>query len=186
MDTLWSEKIAFLLFEAVYFLFFLVLSSVSTSTVVYTIARIYTTNEITFAEVMNVVPKVWKRVLVTLTWSFIIVLVYNMISFSILVPWLEFNIGPSTSTGPTIWGLLFAIYMMGFVCISIIWHLASVVSVLEEDYGIEAMMKSMALVKGKMLDHQEIIDKSYIGDHLEVYIGDYDPLRSKDVKLEQF
>ncbi|KAK9135068.1 hypothetical protein Syun_014398 [Stephania yunnanensis] len=34
---------------------------------------------------------------------------------------------------------------------SVIWHLASVVSVLEDKYGIQAMVKSNALIKGKML-----------------------------------
>ncbi|KAI3451551.1 hypothetical protein Pfo_008216 [Paulownia fortunei] len=248
LDTLWSEQIVFWLFKALYFILFLVLSLLSTSAVVYTVACIYTTKETTFGEVMRVVPKVWKRVMVTFAWSFIIVLVYNLAAFSILVSWLGSNISPIT-TRPAIWGSFFVIYMMGFVYISIIWHLASVVSVLEEDCGIEAMMKSMALVKGKMaisvavfmflnlcfmliqlafqrfvvlgesfwgrigcgilcffllsgftllgltiqtliylvckLYHHEIVNKSYLANHLEVYLGDYAPLRSKDVQFEQ-
>ena len=141
---------------------------------------------------------------------------------------------------------------MGFVYISVVWHVASVVSVLEDDCcGIQAMVKSKALIKGKMKlaisiflflnlwfigiqmayeryvvlggsvwwriafgnlcfnllvililfglviqtviyfvcksYHHESIDKSSLADHLEVYLGDYVPLTSKDVQLiEQF
>ncbi|KAK9292464.1 hypothetical protein L1049_020437 [Liquidambar formosana] len=39
---------------------------------------------------------------------------------------------------------------MGVVYISIIWRLASVVTVLEDSYGIQAMKRSKALIKDKM------------------------------------
>lgn len=135
---------------------------------------------------------------------------------------------------------------------SLVWHLASVVSVLEDAKGVQAMNKSQALMKGKMLVavcifvilglasfgiqtafqnlvvhgwstgvvgkafyaivcflllvkvflfvlviqtvlyfvcksyHHENIDKSALSDHLEVYLlGEYVPLKSKDVQLEQ-
>ncbi|KAG8383840.1 hypothetical protein BUALT_Bualt04G0055600 [Buddleja alternifolia] len=116
---------------------------------VYTVACIYTSKETTFDEVMCVVPKVWKRLMVTFAWNLIVVLAYNMVAFLVLLPWLG-SVGPST-TGLVILCLVLVIYMMGFVYISIIWHLASVVSVLEDDCGIEAMFKSKALVKGKMI-----------------------------------
>ncbi|EYU18031.1 hypothetical protein MIMGU_mgv1a013845mg [Erythranthe guttata] len=41
-------------------------------------------------------------------------------------------------------------YFMGLLYITMIWHLASVVSVLEESYGLNAMRKSRGLIKGKM------------------------------------
>lgn len=135
---------------------------------------------------------------------------------------------------------------------TLVWHLASVVSVLEDARGVQAMNKSQALMKGKMLVaisiflilglasygvqfafqnlvvhgwsvgvvakagyailcflllvklflfglviqtvlyfvcksyHHENIDKSALSDHLEVYLlGEYVPLKSKDVQLEQ-
>ncbi|XP_012828822.1 PREDICTED: uncharacterized protein LOC105950046 [Erythranthe guttata] len=39
---------------------------------------------------------------------------------------------------------------MGLLYITMIWHLASVVSVLEDSYGLNAMMKSRGLIKGKV------------------------------------
>ncbi|PIM98282.1 hypothetical protein CDL12_29238 [Handroanthus impetiginosus] len=140
---------AFWLFQTVYFIFFLVLSMLSTAVVVYTVACIYTRKEVTCFQVMSVVPKIWKRLTVTFAWSFIVVFVYNMTSFFVLIPWVG-SIGPGVG-GVAILGPLLIIYMMGFVYISIIWHLASVVSVLEEVCGVEAMIKSRGLVKGKMV-----------------------------------
>ncbi|KAL5647351.1 hypothetical protein ACJX0J_041706, partial [Zea mays] len=34
--------------------------------------------------------------------------------------------------------------------------------------------------------HHESLDKTNISDHLEVYLGDYVPLKASDVQMEQF
>lgn len=143
-----EEIIAFrLILKIAYFVFFLTLSLLSTSAVIHAVECFYAKKEITFVELMSVVPKVWKRLTVTFIWSFILLFVYNIAAFSILFP--NINLGRFNIV---IWGALLLIYMMGFVYISIIWHLACVVSVLEDDCcGIEAMMKSKAIVKGKMV-----------------------------------
>ncbi|XP_074374284.1 uncharacterized protein LOC141714679 [Apium graveolens] len=135
---------------------------------------------------------------------------------------------------------------------TMVWQLASVVTVLEDSYGFKAMVKSNSLIKGNMwvsliiffklnfalvgiqivfqlfvvhgysVDtwkkivlgilcflllvvlilfwlvaqtiiyfvcksyHHENIDKSSLSDHLEVYLGEYEPLKSKDVQLEHY
>ncbi|KAJ8424276.1 hypothetical protein Cgig2_018075 [Carnegiea gigantea] len=206
-DMLSSEWATYWLVQLAYITFLLIFSLLSTSAVVYTIACIYTGKEITFKKVMSVVPKVWKRVMVTFLWNFGII---------------------------------------------VIWQLASVVSVTEESYGIQAMVKSKGLVKGKLgiacatflvfylclvgiqtlfersevfwwgvgiggkvgygivclvlltllflvglvaqtiiyfvckSYHHENIDKSSLADHLEVYLGEYVPLNAKNIQLEQF
>uniref|UniRef100_A0A5B7BX90 Polyadenylate-binding protein 1-B-binding protein n=1 Tax=Davidia involucrata TaxID=16924 RepID=A0A5B7BX90_DAVIN len=247
-DIISSEWTAFWLFKISYFIFFLILSLLSTSAVVYTIACIYTAKEITFKKVMSVVPKVWKRLMVTFIWNFIIVFAYNVVALVLLVLWVIL-IGPAT-IGLVILAIFVILYLMGFVYTSVVWHLASVVSVLEDVYGIQAMIKSNALIKGKMgvaiaifllltlcfiviqlvfqwyvvlgksfgsrigfgilcflllfmlilfglviqtvlyfvckSYHHENIDKSSLADHLEVYLGEYVPLKAKDVQLEQF
>ncbi|KAK9292678.1 hypothetical protein L1049_020656 [Liquidambar formosana] len=245
-----SEWTAFWLFYAAYFTFSLILSLLSTAAVVYTVACIYTAKEITFKKVMSVVPKVWKRLIVTFIWNFIIVFAYNIVALVILVLWVIL-IGPSR-IGIVVLVVFWILYLMGFLYISIIWHLANVVTVLEDSHGIQAMMKSKALLKGKMgvaiavflflylcfvviqlafemfvvlgefvgiglvmgygiiclsllaalvlfgliaqtviyfvckSYHHENIDKSSLADHLEVYLGEYVPLKTKDVQLEQF
>lgn len=249
-DMISSEWALFFLFKAAYFTFLLIFSLLSTAAVVYTIASIYTAREVTFNKVMSVVPKVWKRLMVTFLSIFLAVFAYNFVSIVVLITCV-FLVGPSKFVLLDL--LLFAIlYFMGLVYMSIIWQLASVVSVLEEASGFKAMMKSRELIKGKtwvtiiiffLLNlsflglnvlfenkfvhgsslgilnrasfgilsllallvlylfelviktviyfvcksyHHENIDKSALSDHLEVYLGEYVPLKSKDVQLEQF
>lgn len=246
-DLISSEWARFWAFQAAYFIIVLILSLLSTSAVVYTIASIYTAKEITFKKVMSVVPKVWKRLIVTFICSFAIVLVYNIVAIALLVLWVAF-VGFS-AFGVTISILLLIFYLIGSVYITIVWHLASVVSVLEDVYGFKAMIKSRVLIKGKMgvavgfiillsvcfvgieaafenfvvlgmvpglgirilvgilcclflfkvilfglvvqtiiyfvckSYHHENIDKSALKYHLGVYLGEYVPLKEKDVQL---
>ncbi|KAJ0096870.1 hypothetical protein Patl1_27946 [Pistacia atlantica] len=245
-----SKWTAFWLFKFAYFTFFLILTLLSTSAVVYTIACIYTAKNISFKKVMSVVPKVWKRLMVTFLWSFAIIFLYHVVAVIVLVFWLIFL--AQNTVGALMGVALLAFYLCGFVYIGIVWHLASVVSVLEDVYGIKALKKSKNLIKGKMgisigmfvvlslflggievlfenvvvlglspnvgitilvgivcfllvvmvillglvvetiiyfvckSYHHENIDKSSLADHLEVYLGEYVPLKAKDVQLEQF
>ncbi|XP_022143570.1 uncharacterized protein LOC111013415 [Momordica charantia] len=246
-DVISSEWIGFWLFKAAYFTFFLVLALLSTAAVVYTVACIYTAKEVTFRKVISVVPKVWRRLMLTFVWNSVIVLVYN-IAFGVLL-FLWAAILGFGGVGIVILGGLAASYLVGFVYISVVWHLASVVSVLEDVYGIQAMVKSRELIKGKMKlscavfltfallflgsqlvfqtlvvlgsskynglrialgilcflllfkvflfglvaqtiiyfvcksYHHQNIDKSSLSDHLEVYLGEYVPLKAQDVQL---
>lgn len=249
-DTLSTERAAFWLFKAFYFTFLLILSLLSTSAAVYTVACIYTAKKIAFRKVMSVVPRVWKRLIVTFLWSFVLVLVYNFVSAALFYPWARYY-GLNGGTGIAIFIALVILYLTGFIYISIVWHLASVISVLEDSYGIKAMIKSRRLIKGKMgaavaifftvaacfvgvellfenfvvassvsgwnmgisipvgilclfllctvflfglvvqtviyfvckSFHHENIDKSSLADHLEVYLGEYVPLKARDVQL---
>ncbi|XP_075499453.1 uncharacterized protein LOC142537855 [Primulina tabacum] len=246
-----SEWTEILLFKIGYLLFFLILVLLSTSAVVYTIACIYTAKEITFEKVMSVVPKVWKRLMVTFICNFVIVFAYNIVAVVIAV-FAVVILQPSTRVGETLLLFYLIIYFVGLMYITMIWQLASVVSVLEESYGVNAMSKSQTLIKGKMgvsaaiffvlglcfvgvevvfkifvvaayekglgyrvglgigclslmsilmlfglvmqtivyfvckSYHHENIDKSALANHLGEYLGEYVPLKSKDVQMEQF
>ncbi|CAK7354874.1 unnamed protein product [Dovyalis caffra] len=251
-DIISSEWTAFWLFKIAYFTFLLILSLLSTSAVVYTIACVYTAKPITFKKIMSVVPKVWKRLMVTFIWSFAVVVVYNIVAIVVLIILFValINHVPAAGFRILLIVVLVIFYSVGLLYITIVWHLASVVSVLEDFYGIKAMRKSKELIKGKMgvaaaifivvgicfvgiqflfetyvvlgwpvgvrigmgilcflllfkvilfglviqtvfyfvckSYHHENIDKSSLADHLEVYLGDYVPLKSKDVQMEQF
>ncbi|EXB37653.1 hypothetical protein L484_021860 [Morus notabilis] len=247
-----TELITLWLFKVAYFTFLLIFSLLSTSAVVYTIACIYTGKEATFKKVMSVVPKVWKRLMVTFLWTFLAFSAYNIAAVIVLfAALLSVN---STYDADLVIGIVLVIaYLLGFVYLSLIWHLACVVSVLEDIRGIEAMNKSKGLIRGKtgvamiifsklafsvfvlqfafqrlvvdgwslgVVDrvgygiicllvllklvlfalviqtvlyfvcksyHHEGIDKSALSDHLDVYqLGEYVPLKAKDVQLEQF
>ncbi|KAK4572582.1 hypothetical protein RGQ29_030842 [Quercus rubra] len=249
-DVLSSELITFLLFKIAYVTILLILSLLSTSAVVYTIACIYTGREVDFKKVMSVVPKVWKRLMATFLCSYLFFFVYNILAFVIFVIYV-LGFGSTKAFIPI--SIVFTIlYCVGFVYMTIVWQLASVVTVLEDTFGFGAMIKSKALIRGKMgvatlvflkliislitieslfknivvhgvsLDivsrvgfgvlcllllfnlflfglvvqtvlyfvcksyHHENIDKSALSDHLEVYLGEYVPLKAKDVQLEQY
>lgn len=149
-DRLTSEWTAFWIFKVMYHICLLVLSLLSTSAVVYTIACAYTTKEITFRKVISVVPTVWKRLMITFLWTFLIMFLYNFVMLLIEILLLV-TVGLSNDVAFYIHSVIvLIIWAIGFVYISVIWHLASVVSVLEESYGYKAFSKSKALIKGKM------------------------------------
>ncbi|CAK9133785.1 unnamed protein product [Ilex paraguariensis] len=209
----------------------------------------FSTREVTFKKVMRVVPKVWKRLMVTFLCTFLVFFVYNLVAVLIFFIW------AITDGGNTIAVVIFFIilicYVVGFVYLTILWQLASVVSVLEDTYGFKAMIKSKELIKGKMWVaivfffklnfslyaiqyvfqyfvvygwplrseyrigvgllcfllllmlilfglviqtiiyfvcksyHQESIDKSALSEHLEVFQGEYERLKPKDIQLKE-
>ncbi|PRQ24914.1 hypothetical protein RchiOBHm_Chr6g0277711 [Rosa chinensis] len=254
-DVLTKERATFWLFKAAYFTSMLIFSLLSTSAVVYTIACVYTAREITFRKIMSVVPRVWKRVMITFLCTVLAFLLYNIVAVVVGIVCLALLYSNSGDGGLAFFItfiFLLILYAIGFVYMTIIWQLASVVSVLEETKGIKAMIKSKKLLRGNMwvasiiffkivalayviqfsfqalvVDgwvfgimgrigfgvlllllllklilfllviqtvlyfvcksyHHENIDKSALSYHLEViYLGDYVPLKSKDVQLEQ-
>jgi hypothetical protein len=144
-NTASSEWAAFWLFEAIYVIFLLILSLLSTSAVAYTIACIYAAKEVTFKKVMSATPKVWKRLTITVLLSSVIVFVYNIIAIALI--YLGFHLG---TAGFVFIIVILILYPIGFIYIGIVWHLASVVSVLEDSKGLKALAKSKRLIKGKM------------------------------------
>lgn len=77
--------------------------------------------------------------------------VYNMATFSLLYYSRSGSMEGLMTGQIAVSGPVFVIYMIGFAYISMVWHVASVVSVLEEECGVEAMMKSKELVKGNLV-----------------------------------
>ncbi|KAF1866066.1 hypothetical protein Lal_00013503 [Lupinus albus] len=149
-DMITSEWITFWLFKMVYFTFLLIFSLLSTSAVVYTIACIYTAKEVTFKKVISVVPKVWKRLMLTFLCTFAAFFAYNLITLVVIILCkitIEEN---GKISGNIIVLVIIAIfYLIGFVYLTLVWQLASVVTVLEDCYGVKAMKKSKELIKGK-------------------------------------
>ncbi|CAK8567454.1 unnamed protein product [Lathyrus sativus] len=249
-DIISSEWTTFLLFKLVYFTFLLIFSLLSTSAVVYTVASIFTARDVSFKTVMSVVPRVWKRLMVTFLCTFLAFFVYNIMAILVFIIWallIGYNSG-----GVVILVIIGTLYFVGFLYLTVVWQLASVVTILEDSYGVEAMMKSNELIKGKMglsiviflmlsvsifgiqflftkvvvggwglsfvgrtvsgilcvvllphlflvglvvqtvlyfvckSYHHQSIDKSALSEHLEVYHGEYEALKDKDVQLENY
>ncbi|KAG4958483.1 hypothetical protein JHK87_035116 [Glycine soja] len=144
-----SELITLVLFKIAYFTLLLIFSLLSTSAVVYTIASIYTAKEVTFKRVMSVVPKVWKRLMLTFLCAFAAFFIYNIVTM--LVMFLSIVTIGISSGGVVVLVLITILYFIGFVYLTVVWQLASVVTVLEDSWGIRAMAKSKELIKGKMV-----------------------------------
>lgn len=145
-----SDLIELSLSRVAYCILVLMFSLLSMSTVVYTIACVYTSRPITFGRAISVVPKVWKRLMVTYLWGFLATIVYtictavtNLICYHLL------DLLHSPAIKLTLGFILLILSLFGLVYINVIWHLAGAISVLEDIYGIQAMFKSKNLVKGK-------------------------------------
>ncbi|GLJ55710.1 hypothetical protein SUGI_1196700 [Cryptomeria japonica] len=150
LHKLYVEIGELFLFEAAYISFVFAFSLLSTAAVVYTVASVYTRKELTYARVMSVVPRVWKRLIVTFLWYFAVMLAYY-VAVLFAVFWLILIIGKENlKSGRFFFGLL-VITIISFsvhVYIGMVWHVACVVSVLEERWGLGAMKKSKDLIKG--------------------------------------
>ncbi|XP_012843296.1 PREDICTED: uncharacterized protein LOC105963438 [Erythranthe guttata] len=149
-DLVSSEWSLYVLFKAVYVTSLLVLALLATSAVVYTVACVYTNREITFKKVMSVVPKVWKRLMVTFLCTYLGFFAYNVAFAVTLYLWFV-TLCEVSIVGPVVLWIIFVSYAIGFVYVSVIWQLASVVTVLEDSCGFKAMIKSKNLIKGKIL-----------------------------------
>jgi hypothetical protein len=255
LQRLGADWAALLLFKAAYLLALLLFSLLSTAAAVFSVASVYSAKRdaLTFPRVLSVVPRVWRRLAATFVAAFGLLFAYHLVFIAVFIGLLV-----ATDNGSGLAGLLAVLvavaYLVGLVYLSVVWHLASVVSVLEDLKGFQAMRKSKALIQGKLWTaaaifatlnlvfvvvellfrswvvqggrhglgagarlllglamlaalcavvmvalvvqtmvylvcksyHHESIDKSNISDHLEVYLGDYVPLKASDVQMEHF
>ncbi|KAL5071128.1 hypothetical protein RYX36_022015 [Vicia faba] len=147
-DIVSSQFITLLLFKLFYFTFLLIFSLLSTAAIVYTTASIFTSKDLSFKKVIKIVPKVWKRLMLTFLCAYAAFFAYNFLTFLVIIlVALTLNI---KNGGAVLLILLIIFYFIGFVYLTLIWQLASVVTVLEDLYGFKAMVKSKELIKGKM------------------------------------
>ncbi|KAI8531436.1 hypothetical protein RHMOL_Rhmol11G0137000 [Rhododendron molle] len=147
-NSLSPEGAAFWLVAFVYWTFFLVFSVLSTSAVVYTVASVYTGYDVTFGKVMSVIPKVWKRLMVTFLCAFLAIFLCNVV---LVVPITIWRVTKHVDMADLVVFLAIVILsVVGIVYMTVVWWLAGVVSVLEDIKGIKAMTKSRNLIQGKM------------------------------------
>ncbi|THG07514.1 hypothetical protein TEA_006404 [Camellia sinensis var. sinensis] len=94
------------------------------------------------------VPKVWKRLMVTFLCCFFTLFLYNVVAALLFILW-AFTVR-DTDAAARVLIIMVRLYAIGFFYLTIVWQIASVVSVLEDSYGFKAMIKSKNLIKGKM------------------------------------
>ncbi|KAI3689420.1 hypothetical protein L2E82_47377 [Cichorium intybus] len=142
-----ADWLYYWLFKVAYFTLLTVFSLLSTAAVVFSIASIYTDREVVFRKVMKVVPKVWKRLFITFVFIYIAFFIYNVIAGVVLV--INRSIFNYSVVGAIIYFIILIVYVLGFLYLSFVWQLASVVTVLENTYGVSAMRKGKHLANGK-------------------------------------
>jgi hypothetical protein len=131
-----KEVVGLGILTLLYVIFVLALSLLSTAAIVYSVASIYTGKGLSYFKVISVVPKVWKRLVITFLWAQLVILCYH-ISFAILFflfLLLQKTIGVTML--PILIPLAVAFYII-LVYLSLLWHLASVISVLEDSTGLQ-------------------------------------------------
>ncbi|KAH7427688.1 hypothetical protein KP509_10G055300 [Ceratopteris richardii] len=147
-----ADRIRLGLLLAAYVLLVLAFALLSTAATVYSVACIYTKRTLTFRKVISVLPKVWRRLLITFLWAFVFVF-FLLGAFLAIVLFVFLVFYPlSFIVAEVMWwivSLLFAAALFHFTCI---FNLASVISVLEESNGIKALKKSNLLIKGKRIE----------------------------------
>ncbi|KAK4781002.1 hypothetical protein SAY87_017108 [Trapa incisa] len=134
--------------EVVYFILLLLLSVLSTSAAVHAAASIFTGKDVTFTKAASAVTRVWKRLTVTFLWSLIISFIY-IILFIVIVLVIIIFLRPYY-LAILIGVILVILLAVGLVYMTMVLKLAAVVSVLEDVYGWKAILKSKALIKGRL------------------------------------
>lgn len=143
------EWLKLLGFQFCYLLFLFAFSLVSTAAVVFTVASLYTAKPVSFSSTMSAIPRVFKRLLITFIWVCALMFAYNFVFITAL---LLLIIAVDTQNVILLFVSLFTVcilFLVVHVYITALWHLASVVSVLEPIYGWAAMKKSYELLKGR-------------------------------------
>jgi hypothetical protein len=137
---------------AAYTVLILGFSLLSTSAVVYSVACVYSSRSAGYRLVLAVVPRVWLRLLATFAWALPLMLGYTILFFAGFVV-LAFVAALVTGGSQVAMGAIVpwagvALFMAGFVYLSCIWHVACVVTVLENAYGLAALRIATRLVRG--------------------------------------
>lgn len=161
MSELWESNSGsreLIVLSAAVVLLIYALWTLSTATVVYTVASIYTSaaKNLSFWRIMRMVPRVWDRLMIIYLWNYIILFaLYNACRLALfLLTFFSAEAGYKLNSGGLVFSpiLVIAVFICAEVYITTVWYLAGVVSVLEEKYyGYSAMRKSKNLIKGNQI-----------------------------------
>lgn len=140
-------------YQFLYLLFLFTFSLLATAAVVFTVASIYAAKPVSFLSTLSAIPPVFSRLFRTFLWVSLLMFLYNSaFLFSILLVILLSGASASAAPGPAgilLLVLIFLAFLAVHVYITALWHLASVVTVLEPVCGLAAMRKSRELLGGR-------------------------------------
>ncbi|PKA55300.1 hypothetical protein AXF42_Ash003937 [Apostasia shenzhenica] len=144
-----SEWSLLLLYQFLYVLFLFTFSLLSTAAVVFTVASLYAGKPVSFSSSISAIPPIFHRLFRTFLWVSLLMLLYNLAFALSLLILLIASPSPNSLSFLLVLSLLLAAFLAAHVFISALWHLASVVSVVEPLCGLEAMRKARQLLRGR-------------------------------------
>ncbi|KAF8011857.1 hypothetical protein BT93_I0096 [Corymbia citriodora subsp. variegata] len=194
-----KEWVAFWLFQLGYFIFVFIFSLLLTSAVVHTVACIYVAKQIPFKNIMSVVPRVWKRLMVLssgVSQPSVLSVLEDVYGWKAMVKskrLIKGKMGMSVGCflGVLVWFTLVQALFECFVVFDLVLGIG-----IEIGVGLICLLLLLMVVLFYLVVqtviyfvcksyHHENIDKSSSSDHLEVYLGYYVPLKPNAVQLEQ-
>uniref|UniRef100_A0ACD5WG44 Uncharacterized protein n=1 Tax=Avena sativa TaxID=4498 RepID=A0ACD5WG44_AVESA len=148
-----AQWIALFGYQFLYLIFLFTFSLLSTAAAVFTVASLYAAKPASIASSLSALPTILPRLLRTFLWVSLLMFAYNTV-FVIALIFLIIVFVPSPTTPPSLIFLialllLVFVFLAIHVYISALWHLASVISVLEPICGLAAMSKSRQLLQGR-------------------------------------
>ncbi|XP_068657092.1 uncharacterized protein [Aristolochia californica] len=142
-----------LLYEFLYLLFLFLFSLLSTAAVVFTVASLYTSKPTSFSSTLHAIPPVFRRLFFTFLYISFLMFLYNFaFIFSLVTLVLLVGDERQVVLFACLFTVLFIVFLAVHIYITALWHLASVITVLESVQGWAAMRKSRELLKGKTRD----------------------------------
>ncbi|XP_052135183.1 uncharacterized protein LOC127753795 [Oryza glaberrima] len=139
-------------YQFLYLILLFTLSLLSTAAAVFTVASLYAAKPASIASSLAALPPILPRLLRTFLWVSLLMLAYHLV-FALTVLLLLLLFAPSSSPPSLPFVLILVVVVFVFlaihVYISALWHLASVISVLEPLCGLAAMTKSKQLLQGR-------------------------------------
>jgi hypothetical protein len=150
-----AQWVTLFAYQFLYLIFLFTFSLLSTAAAVFTVASLYAAKPASIAASLSALPTILPRLLRTFLWVSLLMLAYHaLFVLTLLLLLTAYAPDPARSTLMALSFLFFALlFVFGFlaihVYISALWHLASVISVLEPVCGLAAMSKSRQLLKGR-------------------------------------
>lgn len=118
------------LYQFLYLLFLFTFSLLSTAAVVFTVASLYSNKPVTYSDAVAAIRPIFPRLFRTFLWVSLVMVVYNgLLVATVLMLLLVF--GPYSAASLFLLVPVVLMFLAVHVYISALWHLASVVSVLE-------------------------------------------------------
>ncbi|KAK9110367.1 hypothetical protein Sjap_018427 [Stephania japonica] len=137
-------------FTLLYFLVgLLVLNLFAISAISYAVVCIYASKDTNFKQVIRVVPKAWKKLVLTYLWNLFLQLVFIAVFIALAVLCLVIGIRAQQIAAIVVGVIVVILFIMGIIYFNVMWGMASVVSALEECRGPRAFRRGGDLMKGK-------------------------------------